>query len=103
MDEPKFLSLDEIRASIDKIDKEIVVLLSKRGNCVKQAARFKTTPDRIRDAKRLEQIIEKVTLYAKEIDFDPFTVEVIYRNMLEAFIQLEVKSYTDLKESSIMD
>jgi isochorismate pyruvate lyase len=103
MGEPKFLSLDEIRASIDKIDKEIVVLLSKRGNCVKQAARFKTTPDHIRDAKRLEQIIEKVTLYAKEIDFDPFTVEVIYRNMLEAFIQLEVKSYTDLRESSIMD
>ena len=42
MDAPKFLSLDQIRTNIDEIDKEIVVLLSKRGNCVKQAARFKT-------------------------------------------------------------
>ena len=103
MDEPKFLSLDQIRTNIDEIDKEIVVLLSKRGNCVKQAARFKATPDHIRDEKRLEQIIEKVTLYAKEIDFDPFTIETIYRNMLEAFIQLEMKSYADLRESNIMD
>ena len=103
MDEPKFLSLDQIRTNIDEIDKEIVVLLSKRGNCVKQAARFKTTPDHIRDERRLEQIIEKVTLQAKEIDFDPYTIETIYRNMLEAFIQLEMKSYADLRESNIMD
>ena len=97
MDEPKFSSLDQIRTNIDEIDKEIVVLLSKRGNCVKQAARFKTTPDHIRDEKRLEEIIEKVTLHAKEMDFDPYTIETIYRNMLEAFIQLEMKSYADLR------
>jgi isochorismate pyruvate lyase len=103
MDAPKFLSLDQIRTNIDEIDKEIVILLSKRGNCVKQAARFKTTPDHIRDEKRLKQIIEKVTLYAKEVDIDPFTIETIYRNMLEAFIQLEMKSYNDLRESNIMD
>ena len=103
MDEPKFLSLDQIRTNIDEIDKEIVVLLSKRGNCVKQAARFKTTPGHIRDERRLEQIIEKVTLHAKEIDFDPYTIETIYRNMLEAFIQLEMRSYADLRESDIMD
>ncbi len=103
MDDPKFLSLDEIRTNIDEIDKEIVILLSKRGNCVKQAARFKTTPDHIRDAKRLEQIIEKVTLYAKDIDFDPFTIETIYRNMLEAFIQLEMRSYADLRGSNVID
>jgi chorismate mutase len=103
MDAPKFLSLDQIRTIFDEIYKEIVVLLSKRVNCVKQASWFKTTPDHIRDEKRLEQIIEKVTLYAKEVDFDPFTIETIYRNMLEAFIQLEMKSYADLRESNIMD
>src|ERR1044072_6631888 len=103
MDAPKFLSLDQIRTNIDEIDKEIVILLAKRGNCVKQAARFKTTLDHIRDEKRLDQIIEKVTLYAKEVDFDPFTIEIIYRNVLEAIIQLQMKSYADLRESNIMD
>ena len=84
MNESDFSSLDEIRTSIDKIDKEIVNLLSKRGEFVKQAAKFKTDAANVKDSKRLEQIIEKVTSYAQEIGFDPFTIEIIYRDMIEA-------------------
>jgi isochorismate pyruvate lyase len=100
MTEPSFSSLNEIRSNIDKLDKEIVILLCKRGELVKQAARFKPNPANIKDLKRLEQIIEKVTSYAKEINFDSFTIENIYRNMIEEYIQLEIKTYSDLKESS---
>ncbi len=100
MNESNFSSLDEIRTNIDKIDKEIVILLSKRGDCVKQAARFKTSAANVKDSQRLEQIIEKVTAYAKEINFDPSTIEIIYRNMIEAFIQLEIKTYTTMRESA---
>jgi isochorismate pyruvate lyase len=96
-----FASLDEIRANIDKLDKEIVILLSKRGECVKQAARFKKTPSQIKDPQRLEQVIEKVTSYAKEIGFDPFTIEIIYRHMIDAYIQLETKTYADSKDSML--
>jgi isochorismate pyruvate lyase len=96
-----FSSLDEIRAHIDKLDKEIVILLSKRGECVKQAARFKTTTANIKDPPRLEQVIEKVTSYAKEIGFDPFTIEIIYRHMIDAFIQLEMKTFANLKGSKL--
>lgn len=96
-----FSSLDEIRANIDKIDKEIVGLLCERGEFVKQAARFKTNASNIKDSQRLEQIVEKVTSYAKERGFDPFTIESIYRNMIDAFIQLEIKSYEHLKGSNL--
>ena len=96
-----FSSLDEIRANIDKLDNEIVILLCKRGECVKQAARFKTTTAHIKDQQRLEQVIEKVTSYAKEVDFDPFTIEVIYRHMIDAFIQLEKKAFANLKDSEL--
>jgi len=54
-----FSSLDEIRANIDKLDNEIVILLCKRGECVKQAARFKTTTAHIKDQQRLEQVLKK--------------------------------------------
>ncbi|MGN6346433.1 MAG: chorismate mutase [Candidatus Nitrosocosmicus sp.] len=96
-----FSSLDEIRADIDKLDKEIVGLLCKRGEYVKQAARFKTTASNIKDSKRLEQIVEKVTSYAKDHRFDPFIIETIYRNMIDIFIQLETKAYENLKESDL--
>ncbi len=98
--EPSPSSLGEIRLNIDKIDKEIVVLLCRRGELVKQAARFKPNPANVKDLKRLEQIIEKVTSYAKEMNFDSFTIENIYRNMIEQFIQLEMKTYSDLKSDS---
>jgi isochorismate pyruvate lyase len=93
-------SLGEIRSEIDKIDKEIVVLLCRRGELVKQAASFKPNPANVKDLKRLEQIIEKVTSYAKEMNFDSFTIEKIYRNMIEQFIQLEMKTYSDLRSNS---
>jgi isochorismate pyruvate lyase len=96
-----FSSLDEIRANIDKLDKEIVTLLCKRGECVQQAARFKTTTAHIKDPQRLEQVIEKVTLYAKEIGFDPFTIEIIYRHMIDAFIRLEKQAFANLKGSEL--
>ena len=67
-----FSSLDEIRANIDKLDNEIVILLCKRGECVKQAAHFKTTTAHIKDQQRLEQVIEKVTSYAKELGSESF-------------------------------
>jgi isochorismate pyruvate lyase len=102
MNEFNFSSLDEIRTNIDNIDKEIVILLSRRGECVKHAARFKTTAAQVRDPQRLEQIIEKVTSHAKEIGFDSLTTEIIYRNMIEAFIQLEMKTYSELGESNII-
>ena len=97
MGEPNLSSLDEIRSNIDEIDKEIVVLLCKRGELVKHAARFKPHPSNVKDLKRLEQIIEKVTSYAKEVNFDSFTIENIYRNMIEQYIQLEMKTYSDLR------
>jgi isochorismate pyruvate lyase len=100
MSEPNFNSLDDVRSNIDKIDKEIVVLLCKRGELVKQAARFKPDPENIKDMKRLEQIIEKVTTYAKEKNFDSFTIENIYRKMIEEYIELEMKTYSDLRGPS---
>jgi isochorismate pyruvate lyase len=95
-----FSSLDEIRANIDKIDKEIVSLLCRRGEYVKQAARFKSTASKIKDSQRLEQIVQKVTSYAKAHNFDPVTIESIYRNMIDTFIQLETKAYENLQRSN---
>jgi isochorismate pyruvate lyase len=102
MNESNFSSLDEIRTNIDKIDREIVILLSKRGDFVKQAAYFKTNAANVKDSKRVEQIIEKVTSYAREVNFDPFTIETIYRNMIESFIQLEMETYTEIRKPSFL-
>jgi isochorismate pyruvate lyase len=94
MDVPKCSSLGEIRYHIDELDRQIVVLLAIRGEYVKQAALFKESENNIRDIKRLEQVISKVTSVANEIGFDPEIIEQIYRSLIEIYIQLETKSFS---------
>ncbi len=86
-------SLAEVRSNIDKIDKEIVLLLSQRGEYVKQATKFKKTSSDITNTKRVEQIIRNVVKHAKELDFDTVTAEDIYRHLIDAFIKLEERTF----------
>lgn len=52
-------SLNEVRENIDKIDREIVALLAKRGDFVAKAASFKKTTDEVKAPNRVEQVISK--------------------------------------------
>ena len=86
-------SLDEIRKNIDSIDMEIVSLLVKRGKYVQQAAKFKIDYSSIEDKKRIDDIIDKVTSYSRELKFDPTVIEKIYSYLIEVYIQFEKKKF----------
>ncbi len=86
-------SLEEIRENIDLIDKEIVSLLVKRGNYVKQAAKFKKNISKVEDQVRINNIITKVTNYSKDMNFNPFVVEQIYRFLIQVYIQFEKETF----------
>lgn len=86
-------SLDEIRKNIDAIDMEIVSLLVRRGKYVQQAVKFKSNYSNIEDKKRVEEIIDKVTSYSRELNFDPTVIEKIYSFLIEVYIQFEKKKF----------
>ena len=86
-------SLGEIRKNIDSIDKEIVSLLVRRGKYVQQAAKFKSNYSMIEDKKRIDEIIDKVTSYSRDLDFDSTVIEKIYSFMIEVYIQFEKKKF----------
>lgn len=86
-------SLGEIRKNIDSIDTEIVSLLVKRGKYVQQAAKFKSNYSMIEDKKRIDEIINKVTTYSRDLDFDSTVIEKIYSFMIEVYIQFEKKKF----------
>jgi isochorismate pyruvate lyase len=72
-------NIEEIRENIDKIDREIVKLLSKRSYFVKEAAKFKKSAKDVEAPKRVEQVIQKVRILATEYGVHPDIVENIYR------------------------
>ena len=92
-------SLNEVRENIDKIDREIVALLAARGSFVTQAASFKKTKSEVKAPNRVEQVISKVTALAQEQGANPKVVESVYRAMISAFIEAELKEHSRLNEN----
>lgn len=92
-------SLNEVRENIDNIDREIVALLSARGNFVTQAASFKKTTSEVKAPNRVEQVISKVTALAQEQGANPAVVESVYRAMISSFIEAELKEHSLLNEN----
>ncbi len=86
-------SLEEIRENIDLIDRDIVSLLVRRGNYVMQAAKFKNNITKVEDQVRINNIITKVTDFAKEMNFNSSVIEQIYRFLINVYIQLEKDTF----------
>lgn len=93
-------SLDEVRQHIDRIDRELVTLLARRGNLVAQAAAFKKTSDDVRAPARVEQVIAKVRGIAEETGASAQVVEQVYRAMIDAFIAEELNAHAALAEKA---
>ncbi len=85
----KAASLDQVRSSIDVIDRKIVALVTERETWVREAARFKTTRSDVEAPARVEQVIARVRGLAEEAGGSPEVVERLYRAMIAAFIDLE--------------
>ncbi len=93
-------SLEEVRKHIDGIDRELVRLLARRGNLVTQAAAFKKTTDDVRAPARVEQVIAKVRSLAEETGASAHVVEQVYRAMIDAFVEEELRVHAGLVKQS---
>jgi len=87
-------NIDEVRENINKIDRQIVKLISERSRFVGQAAKFKKNSDDVKAPKRVEEVVKKVRGMAEEFDVSPDIVENIYRAMIDNFINYEMRKYS---------
>lgn len=89
-------SIEDVRSRIDHIDQNLVALLAQRGQLVAQAATFKKTRDDVRAPARVEQVIAKVRAIASDTGASPEVVERVYRAMIAAFIDEELRLHAAL-------
>jgi isochorismate pyruvate lyase len=78
-----------VRASIDRIDRELVRLIAERGRWVEAAAAFKKTDGDARAPARVEQVVANAKALAATHGASPEVVEATYRAMIAAFIEIE--------------
>ena len=96
-------SIEEVRANIDRIDRQIVALLAERGGYVKLAARFKKTTDDVKAPQRVEQVIAKVKALAEELGANPSVTVQVYRAMISGLASsmpswLNMRLYRELRQ-----
>ena len=91
-------NIEQIRENIDKIDRKIVKLLSKRSYFVKEAAKFKKDAEDVEAPKRVEEVIQKVRSLSEEYGMQPDIVENVYRAMIKSFIDYEMDQHSKLSK-----
>ncbi len=84
MNNGKKYNLSEIREKIDKIDKEIVELIEKRLEIVKEVALYKKENNmKVFDSKREKEVLEKNLLNIKNAELKHY-VEIILRDIMDS-------------------
>ena len=85
------MDLNEIRTGIDRIDSDIIKLLSQRSALVSEAGKLKKSASAVRDPERVEKVINKIKQIAIKEGLDPKIAEKIYRNIIDCFINMKMK------------
>lgn len=94
---PLCANLAQVRASIDRLDRQIVALLAERGRYVKDAARFKADAFQVSAPQRQQQVFDRVRALAAEHGAYPEVVEACYRAMVAGFIAREQTYFQDME------
>lgn len=89
-------SLAEVRQNIDRLDRDLVMLIAERGAYVKQAAGFKKSAEEVPAPQRVAQVLAKVRALALETGAEPAVVDATWRAMIAAFIDSERLHQADL-------
>lgn len=82
-------TLGEVRANIDRLDRQIVAALAERGKYVAEAGRFKKDPAAVSVPARVDAIIARVRKIAEEDRLAPEVAERTYRALIAAFEDYE--------------
>ena len=85
------LSIDEVRAEIDTVDKEIINLLGKRLLYIRRIVRFKKNEEDVMARKRYTQVLQARRKWAFEQGIDPDIIENVYRTLMQYFIDEQKK------------
>jgi len=90
-------SLEEVRGEIDKVDEEILHLIAKRKEYVKQAAKFKHSIAEVKAEDRVAYVVDRVRHLALTLGVSPNMVTDIYKQMIEEMVESEIAEFENAK------
>ncbi len=97
MEIKKCTTLKEAREKIDEVDEEIVKLIARRNDYIKQIAHFKTSIDEIKAEDRIQDVISGVREQAISLGLSPNLINELYVRMIDAMVESEVAEFKNAK------
>lgn len=78
-----------IRTEIDRLDTELVALLTERFAYVQRMAELKTSPDEALVPERVDEVIDRVAAAAQQSGLDEGLTRDLWRRLIEWNIEFE--------------
>ena len=91
-------SMADVRREIDRLDRELVLLMAERLRYIEEAARVKQDRGRVRDEDRIEDVVAKVLAESEKVGLAPEVAEPVWRLLIERSIAHEYVKF-DANES----
>jgi len=83
-------SLQEVREEIDKIDMQLVELISQRTRFIRQAAAFKESVEEVKAQDRIDTIMQNVRKKAIELNISPNMMSDLFTIMINEMVETEI-------------
>jgi isochorismate pyruvate lyase len=88
-------SIQDVRAEIDRLDRQIVSTLGERYRYVQAAARFKTSEADVKAPERQASMLLERRGWAQEAGLDPDVIEKLYRDLIGYFASQELQQWKE--------
>ena len=86
-------TMAEVREGVDALDRELVRLLVRRQGYMNAAARIKPTRDAVYDEARIEDVVRKVLVEAREAGLSADIAEPVWRTLIDRCIAHEFERW----------
>ncbi|WP_025690613.1 chorismate mutase [Paenibacillus zanthoxyli] len=93
------VQLNAHRNEIDRIDREIIALISARTRVVKKLMVLKTDEESIRSCDRVQQVLDKVSKLAEENGLEPEIAVPTYQTLIKVLTDMQLKYFRSDKLS----
>lgn len=87
----------EVRAGVDQVDRELVVLLARRFGYMDAAARIKPERGKVRDEARKAQVIDNVRAHARSEGIPEGVIAGVWEVLVEGSIAYELERFDSLR------
>lgn len=96
---PPMKTMPDVREQVDRIDGELIALMTQRFACMDAAARIKRDREAVRDEDRKAQVLENVKQLAAAAGVPVPTMAAIWEMLIETSISYEFQKWDQMRDS----